>query len=312
MNAVCELCVTITTEKIGASVKSEPSMRREGRGMSEAVSPSGRAMTAAQRDVFDRDGYLVMRGVLRPGEVERYVALIDAVCTRHAASALLRPHGSLHQLSTIAACPGLAPLVSHPGVLGLVTDILGWNVHVYHSHLDVHPPECGHRAVPIRVAPRRRPAEPRTGDRSASTAVGQSGRLALRRLRARMRQPQGDTGQSHIQLHRRAATARRPRPDPPGTIEVLARPGDVVLFDRRLWHARLDNHSAITRKAVFFGYTYRRIRSRDHPPPDDGRLSAAQRRLLGLLPDQSPDDAWRHSPEHVPLYAPQHCRHPST
>jgi ectoine hydroxylase-related dioxygenase (phytanoyl-CoA dioxygenase family) len=30
-----------------------------------------------------------------------------------------------------------------------------------------------------------------------------------------------------------------------------------VLFDRRVWHARSVNRSNLTRKAVFFAYTYR-------------------------------------------------------
>ena len=52
-------------------------------------------------------------------------------------------------------------------------------------------------------------------------------------------------------------------PDPDGAIEVTANAGDAVLFDRRLWHARSDNYSAITRKAMFVGYTYRWVAMRD-------------------------------------------------
>jgi hypothetical protein len=37
----------------------------------------------------------------------------------------------------------------------------------------------------------------------------------------------------------------------------------VVFFDRRIWHARSRNYSRHTRKAVFFGCTYRWTVSRD-------------------------------------------------
>ncbi len=58
------------------------------------------------------------------------------------------------------------------------------------------------------------------------------------------------------------------RPDggegqPKGAVPVLAKPGTVVLFDRRLWHAGTPNWSEVTRKVLFYGYGYRWIRTKD-------------------------------------------------
>jgi ectoine hydroxylase-related dioxygenase (phytanoyl-CoA dioxygenase family) len=71
-----------------------------------------------------------------------------------------------------------------------------------------------------------------------------------------------------------------------------------VIFDRRLWHARGDNLSERTRKALFYGYTHRWIRPRDELVVDPGRLARLtplRRRLLGLAEDTSdywfPDEA---------------------
>lgn len=50
---------------------------------------------------------------------------------------------------------------------------------------------------------------------------------------------------------------------PGGATELTASPGDAVVFDRRLWHARPDNYSCYTRKAMFFGYTFRWVAIRD-------------------------------------------------
>jgi ectoine hydroxylase-related dioxygenase (phytanoyl-CoA dioxygenase family) len=73
--------------------------------------------------------------------------------------------------------------------------------------------------------------------------------------------------------------------DPPGdATPVLASPGDAVVFDRRLWHARSDNRSEVTRKALFMGYTYRWIRPRDDSVIDPAWLAtlpAVRRQLLG-------------------------------
>ena len=44
---------------------------------------------------------------------------------------------------------------------------------------------------------------------------------------------------------------------------VCCKPGDAVFFDRRIWHARSENDSDITRKGLFYGYGYRWLRSKD-------------------------------------------------
>ena len=44
---------------------------------------------------------------------------------------------------------------------------------------------------------------------------------------------------------------------PEGAIPVLAKAGQVMLFDRRLRHAATPNWSDRTRKAYFVGYSYR-------------------------------------------------------
>jgi ectoine hydroxylase len=98
-----------------------------------------------------------------------------------------------------------------------------------------------------------------------------------------------------------------PWPDPDGAIEITAEPGDAVFFDRRIWHARSPNHSEHTRKAVFFGYTYRWTTIRDDTARirDSGwfsRLTPVQQQLLGGKEDSNGDHAWGHHPQTTPLY----------
>jgi ectoine hydroxylase-related dioxygenase (phytanoyl-CoA dioxygenase family) len=45
-----------------------------------------------------------------------------------------------------------------------------------------------------------------------------------------------------------------------GGIEVLAAPGDAVVFDRRIWHSASTNTWSEARKALFYGYSYRWLR----------------------------------------------------
>jgi ectoine hydroxylase-related dioxygenase (phytanoyl-CoA dioxygenase family) len=67
-------------------------------------------------------------------------------------------------------------------------------------------------------------------------------------------------------------------------VPVLALLGTAVLFDRRLWHMRGENRSALTRKALFFAYTYRWVRARDDisiPPELFDMITPVRAQLLG-------------------------------
>lgn len=117
-------------------------------------------MAGAERLAFERDGYLVVRGVLAADEVVNYAAAIDDLYERRRRSGRLGAGGALHELSAVYTCPALAPLVDQPAIVGRLCSVLGWNVHVYHSHIDVHPhrgPAEARRAV-------ARSAARRTGD----------------------------------------------------------------------------------------------------------------------------------------------------
>ncbi len=86
-----------------------------------------------------------------------------------------------------------------------------------------------------------------------------------------------------------------------------------MFFDRRLWHARSDNYSEVTRKAMFFGYTLRWIAIRDelealHASPDFEGLSPVRRQLLGgmgggIEGQAEGDHSWGHYQSTTPLYA---------
>ena len=219
----------------------------------------------------------------------------------------LGPDGSMHLLSAVANCPEIAGLTDHPATFPYVWSTLGWNIHIYHSHLDVHPPIRVPHAVPVRLAPGRRQAEPRDRDTprprlSVKLAywlsdVSEPGRGNLKVVPG-----------SHL-LNWIDGPPRRDIqwPDPEGAIEVTAEPGDAVFFDRRIWHTRSRNYSEHTRKAVFFGYSYRWTAIRDDLAPlraSDwfARLTPVQQQLLGGAEGRGGDHAWGHDPATTPLY----------
>ncbi|BCB76011.1 hypothetical protein GCM10022251_55910 [Phytohabitans flavus] len=261
----------------------------------------GTAMTDEQRANFERDGFIVVPGVLSEDEVAHYAAAVDRVYEEHAAAGKLAADRSLHKLNAVDSCHDLAPLLDHPKVFGLVWSMLGWNVHVYHSHLDVHPPlteqkpfrfewhqDGGRQNREIESDPR-----PRLSVKVAYwlSDVSQTGRGNFQVVPG-----------SHVTNWIDGPPRRDMEwPNPEGAIEVTANAGDAVFFDRRIWHARSNNYSQVTRKGVFFGYTYRWVHTRETMAVDLPGLTPVQRQLVGLQ-DGDGDHAWGHYPSEVPLY----------
>lgn len=79
---------------------------------------------------------------------------------------------------------------------------------------------------------------------------------------------------------------------PPGAIQVLAEPGDVLLFPHTLWHSVAPNRSGRTRYSISFRYGQLALRPLERFDPiltDPARsLTARQRRLLGDLGEENP------------------------
>jgi len=272
---------------------------------------ASRVMSAEEREQFDRDGFVIIRDALTPREVAYYAAALDRVHAEHEALGKLAQDGSLHRLSAVASCPELASLVDHPQTFPYVWGTLGWNVHIYHSHLDVHPPirepkpyrfewhqDGGRQNREIETDPRAR--------MSVKLAfwlsdISQPGRGNFKVIRG-----------SHL-ANRIEGPPRRDIewPDPEGAFEVCANPGDAVFFDRRIWHTRSNNYSELTRKVAFFGYTYRWVVTRDETVAPDvaATLGPVQKQLLNVLDDgrihdpiEGGDHAWGHFNDEVPLY----------
>lgn len=260
-------------------------------------------MSPGERERFARDGFLLIPGALDAHEVARHRAAVDRV---HRSSPAGRTGGPLHLLSAVASCPELVGLIAHPAVFGLVWSILGWNVHLYHSHIDMHPPtsrdepprwrwhqDGGRQNRELEGDPRPRMSLKLAFWLSNASVTGRGNLMVVpgSHRANRLPVPPGDAA----------------RPRPAGAVEILARPGDALLLDRRLWHARSENRSAVTRRVVYLAYSYRWAVMRDdngalEGSPSFAALSPIERQMLGFTGHGSGDHAWGHAPEKIPLY----------
>src|SRR6266567_1733623 len=270
------------------------------------------AMTDAQRTRFERDGFLLVRGALSDSEVAYYGDALERAYKAQQAVGRVSPGGPMHLLSAAKNCREAIGLTDHPATFPLVWSVLGWNVHIYHSHLDVHPPILGR--------PSFRFEWHQDGGRQNRELEGEP--------RPRMSVKLGywlsdmsEPGRGNLKVipgsHTRNRIDGPPRrdvewPEPEGSIEVCAQPGDAVFFDRRLWHARSGNYSDITRKAIFIGYAPRWIAIRDemedlHADAAFQGLSPVRKQLLGgvgqgIIGQAAGDHRWGHYPQTTPLY----------
>jgi ectoine hydroxylase-related dioxygenase (phytanoyl-CoA dioxygenase family) len=255
---------------------------------SRLVPDGGIQITAEQRAAFDRDGYLVIRDAIPAGLVERLIDAQERVYAKQKAEGLLdaRDH-SMHLMGFLHRDKVFLELLELPAVFPLVWGILGWNIHAYHHHIDVHP------GISRDMRPTWRWHQ--DGGRQNLEIETEPVRPLLSIRTAYYLSDLSETGRGNFMcLPGSHKTSRLHRPDgltadfeqPPGAIEVCANKGDVVLFDRRLYHGRSDNYSDITRRCLFIGWTYRwiaphedRILTPEHPWWNE--LTSIQQQLLG-------------------------------
>src|SRR4051794_16755851 len=88
---------------------------------------------AASDDLRSR-GFAVIPGALPPDAVERLNGALDRVYEEEGGQ------GRLHLLGGIWRDDAFVELVDHPVAFPLIAAELGWNIHLFHCHLDVTPP----------------------------------------------------------------------------------------------------------------------------------------------------------------------------
>jgi ectoine hydroxylase-related dioxygenase (phytanoyl-CoA dioxygenase family) len=220
-------------------------------------------------DTLERSGFAVVEDALDADAVMHLTSAVDRVAAE-------RGGGSVHELGFVGLDPAFVELVDHSATLSIVIDGLSSNIFMYHCHLDVHPP----------VPPQGRWRWHQDGGRQNVDLPSPRPKLSLK-VAFFLTDVQEETQGPMWIVPGSHRTDRLERDDthPSGATPLLVRAGTAVIFDRRLWHARGDNTSTRTRKALFYAYTYRWIRARDHLQGVDAQfldaLDPVRRQLLG-------------------------------
>lgn len=256
----------------------------------QTVSTGFEPISAEERAEFQREGVLLIRNALSEDHRAQLEAAVDRVYAEERAAGRVRPDGTLHLLGFLPRDEAFGELLTHAGTFPYVWGLAGWNIYTHHNHLDVTPPapEPEPPAWGWHQDGYRQNSDPEVFDGSVPrpmfslkvayvlSDLSQPGRGATKivpgsHLQNRFARPTGDLAD---------------QPDPEGTVEITANPGDAFIFDRRLWHSRSPNYSDVTRKMLFVGYTYRWIRPLDDMPIDETgpwwrNRTPVQRQLCG-------------------------------
>jgi ectoine hydroxylase-related dioxygenase (phytanoyl-CoA dioxygenase family) len=226
-------------------------------------------------------GYTVVQDALSPEQVDRLSAAMDRALERHAGHTREEPAKGRSQLFGIPALDAeliepLALLTTLP----IVCTFLGWNIYMYHSHLDIT------RPLP--------PSEESTYQwhrDMQSTTYTLPPPLPLLSVKigyflTDVTSP--DRGSPMVipgsHLSNKVERAEDFAQEQPTADPVLAPAGSAMILDSRLWHSVGKNHSDVTRKVLYYAYAYRWIRPSDPLHLSEEQLavlSPIQRQLLG-------------------------------
>ena len=293
--------------------------------MTEAMLQDGTLkLTPEQRRRFDEDGFFLVEDVLSESEVETLLVAVDEFDEHYRRERDLEPHDPFQMRNIVAHHECFLRMMDHAAMLPLVVDVMGYNIQLRTSHLDVRPPQQPEADTHSLGA--KEGFFPWHSDRPDYGWPAVDGVVPY--MEMKIGYYLTDLTQHNSGAICVARGSHRESPwitrngermvDPDRVFEVNVRPGTALIWRTALYHCLAPNLSAHTRKCLYYGYQHRWIRPSDfhHQTPEllEGR-TPIQLQLLGELgtgkKNYAGDDAgvmpvsryWRPQDEDIPLKA---------
>lgn len=254
-------------------------------------------MTAEEKDAFWRDGYLLLKGVLTPDEVEHLKRRAERLARiGEVTNAVLREklyHQNSYKLTNVYGMTrDFDFLLDHPRVFGKLVSVMGYHLQLMGCELFIRGPsdnelitgfhtDLGEAQQQIVPSPENLVLQIKTQYFLTDLSQPDSGNFLLIPGSHRWRV----ASQNPDCLIDDVNEAVRQGKNEHGYQQVLAAPGDVLMFPYSLWHAVGPNHSGRTRVSVTLRYGQLALRQIDSHEAvlNDPRveLTPRRRRLLG-------------------------------
>jgi ectoine hydroxylase-related dioxygenase (phytanoyl-CoA dioxygenase family) len=243
-------------------------------------------LNAEEREAFERDGYFILEEVVPRSLVDQLVQVVDRLDAQYRPIRGKGAHELLNLLDFIGKDELFLELLDWPRTFPKVWGLLGWNIQLYHSHMNVTPP------LPAGgEPPKKRLQWHQDSDRlNRDMETNPRPRISLKVGFFLTDTTEAGRGNMYVlpgsHLRNRIEFPADGVSDPEGAVPIQVTPGSAVFFDRRIWHAPSPNHAEATRKVLFYGYSYRWLRPRDDMTVAHlmDRCDPIRRQLLGASP----------------------------
>lgn len=241
-------------------------------------------LNETQKADFHRDGYLILPAALDADAIARCIAMVDHLDAIEHQHRQMAADEFTEVRNAIAKDHRLLELLTYPTVFPIVADLMGPDISLCTSHALVRPPARVGTPADFKAS-----GWHKDGGAQIPAVHGTCPWLYTKVgfFLTDLSQP----GRGNLRVipgsHLHAAPPGKSTPgqiDPDGAIEVLTKPGDVVIFQQALWHSVGPNTATTSRKNIYLGYSQRWLRPIDFQVQDAELMAKAdpiQRQLLG-------------------------------
>jgi ectoine hydroxylase-related dioxygenase (phytanoyl-CoA dioxygenase family) len=254
------------------------------------------AITEEQQRQFEEDGFFLIEDLLSPDEIAHLIQAIDVLDTHYRKLQNIGPAEAFQVRNAVAQHEAFLPLMDHPAILPLIVDLLGCNIQIRTSHMDVRPPisaEHANKKLGVRGSffpwhsdgPTGGPdfgypitkgivpfIEIKVGYYLTDLTEHNSGSICVVRGSHKM-SPELLYGEGYEVPEDKI-------------FEVNVKAGTAMVWRTALWHCLTPNLTSRTRKCLYYGYHHRWIRPSDYMHQDPAliaRCTPIQKQLLGEL-----------------------------
>lgn len=256
-------------------------------------------LTDKQKKQWKEDGYLVLKGILSPEEIENLTAVVDQMYEAHLQQPDVKPEAGLDKRNVMEDHDIFVDLMDHPATFPIVLELMSPYIHLSMSEVIV------------------RPTDPE-GKGLLHTDGGQ----AMRQIRVSESSlpfqikfqyfltdlPEPDMGNftvvpgSHNRLFPDGGFEEGPYI--PEALPLCVEAGDMAIFPHAMWHGFVANRSDKPRKTLIYCYVHQCMRAFDFEKPSPElleRCTPRQRRLVGDIGDWKAGSYFYSPPDQVEM-----------
>jgi hypothetical protein len=263
-------------------------------------------ITPDENKAFRKNGYLLLKSVFAPGEVESLLAEVHRVVENATSvGAVLREEAyvfnenSFRLVRILRMTTKFDHLIDHAGYFGKLVSLIGFHIQLMGTEIFVRGPandtivnfhtDLGEGLQQILPDDENSFLQIKMQIFLTDLSAPDSGNFVLVPGSHRVRVKDTDEFCTVKSINQQITPDGRL---PDNALQVLAKPGDVLFFPHTLWHAVAPNRSGRTRYSIVLRYGQLTLRPYERFDPvltDSGRkFTPRQRRLLGDLGVDSP------------------------